>query len=73
MEGLQCPDQRVGVGEIQFREDEGGYENVEQEIVRLDHCTDRTRDDCAAQLPAMLGLGKLACGDSGCRHRDLLP
>jgi len=34
--GLQYPDQWVGFREIQFREDQRGHKNVEQEIVRLD-------------------------------------
>jgi hypothetical protein len=63
--GLQYPDQWVGFREIQLREDERGHENVEQEIVCLDYCTDCARDDCAAQLPAVLDLGKLAYCDTG--------
>jgi hypothetical protein len=60
---LQCPDERGGFREEQLREDERGDQNVEQEIVRLDDSPDRTRDDCATQLPAVLGLGKPAYGE----------
>jgi hypothetical protein len=32
-EGLQCPDQRVGGREIQFRENQRGNQHIKQEIV----------------------------------------
>ena len=70
--GLQGSDQRVGVREIQFGEDERRDEDVEQKIIRLDNGADRAGDDGAAQLGAVLGFGKTAGGLIGCRH-PLLP
>jgi len=54
-------DKRVGFREIQLCEDEWRHEDVEQEVVGLDDCANSTRDDSAAQLPAVLGLGKPVC------------
>ena len=68
-EGLQGSDQRIGGRKKQFREDERGDLDVKQEIVSLDDRADGAGDDRAAQLPAVLGLGKRTGRDPGCCHR----
>ncbi len=72
-ERLQCPDQRVGSREIQIREDERGHLHVEEEIVSLDRGSDRARDDGAAELPAVLGIGKGARGEYRLWSSNFLP
>src|SRR5438105_8662619 len=68
-ERLQRSDQRVGRGEIQFRENQRGNEHVEQEIIRLDHRADGRGDNGAAQLHAVLSIGQVFGRNPGCRHR----
>ncbi len=68
-EGLQGSDQRIGGRKKQMREDERGDLDVKQEIVSLDDRADGAGDDRAAQLPAVLGLGKRTRRDPGCCHR----
>ena len=68
-EGLQCPNERVGGGKVQMREDERGDENIEQEIVGLDHRADRAGDHRAAQLPTVLGVAERDCAHTCCSHQ----
>src|SRR6266851_5602815 len=49
-EGIQRSDQRIGVREEQFGEDQAGGGAVEEEIIPLDCRADRTCDDRATQL-----------------------
>jgi hypothetical protein len=54
---------------IQVRENERGHENVEQEIVCLDHRSNRARDYGPAQLSTVFEFGKGIGSNSGCGHR----
>jgi hypothetical protein len=73
-EGLERADQRVGLREEEFGEDEAGDGAVEEEIVPLDRGADRAGDDGAGELGPVLGLGERAGsgGDGGC-HAACLP
>ena len=65
----KVPASGFGGREIQIREDQRGNNYVKQEIISLDDRSDGAGDDRAAQLPALLGLGKRTRRDPGCRHR----
>ncbi len=67
-ERLKHADQRVGLGEEELAEDEPRHLAVKQEVVSLDRRADRAGDDGAAQLPAMLGVGKRADANFDRRH-----
>src|SRR5262249_16452370 len=67
-EGLQGADHRISGREVQFAEGERRDQTVEQEIVRFNDGPDRAGDDGAAQLCAVLDLGKGTQSNFGCRH-----
>src|SRR5579883_2604790 len=68
-EGLQRADQRLGGRKIQFCKDESGQLAVDEKIVPLDRRSDRTGDHRAAQLAAVLGIGKRNGGNLGRGHQ----
>src|SRR5262249_11563946 len=67
-ESLQRADQRIGGREVQFSEGQRCDQTVKQEIVRLDHSPDGARDDCAAQLRAVLSVRQTCVDEFGCTH-----
>ncbi len=56
-ERVQRSDQRIGVREEQFREDQTGSRAVEEEIIPLDCRADRTCDHRPTQLGAVFDVG----------------
>jgi hypothetical protein len=72
-EGLQCPDQRVRLREIELGENQPGDRAVDEEIVPFDRRAHRAGNHRAPQLGAMLEYGKALDGAAGGCHRDLLP
>ena len=67
-EGLQYADQRVRLGEEELAEDQPRDLAVKQEIVPFDGRADRAGNQRAAQLRAVLGVGKRADANFDCRH-----
>jgi hypothetical protein len=67
-EGLQRACQRIGCGEIQLRKYDRGHLAVEQKIVPFDRRAYRAGDNGAAQLGAMVEVGKRRNSNVGNRH-----
>src|SRR5207247_6171157 len=61
-EALQRADQRSRFREEQLGEDEASDGAVEEEIIPLDSCADRARDDRPPQLHAVLAIGEWSKG-----------
>ena len=57
-EGLQRPDQRIGMRKVELREGEARHNAIEEEIVPLDGGADGAGDHRAAELAAVFGLGE---------------
>jgi len=67
---LQDAGQGVRRRKIQFREDQRGHLAIQQEIVPFDCRADRAGDHRAAQLGAVIEVGKWDCSDVGYGHRQ---